>query len=100
MLSLLLVFLLLLYMLMNRTGEHNGQTWGKQALGIRVVREDQQPVSFWFAFFREALVKNLLFGYVGGYIIIPLILNYIWPLWDKKNQAIHDKLVRSLVVKE
>ena len=27
-----------------------------------------------------------------------LLLDYLWPLWDDKNQALHDKLARTNVV--
>jgi uncharacterized RDD family membrane protein YckC len=28
-----------------------------------------------------------------------LPLDYLWPLWDTKNQALHDKVVGSIVVR-
>ena len=31
---------------MVRKGEHNGQTWGKQVVGIRVIRDNGQPFDF------------------------------------------------------
>src|SRR5690348_9315764 len=44
-LALGLVFALIYYPLtMKRAGHHNGQTWGKQACNIRVVRTDGQPM--------------------------------------------------------
>ena len=33
-----------------RKGEYNGQTFGKQAAGIRVVRDDGRPIRLGFAF--------------------------------------------------
>lgn len=80
---------------MSRT---NGQTVGKQSSGIRVVREDGQPVTAGFAFVRQILVIYLLFGMVGGIVYIAQPLDFLWPLWDKKNQALHDKIVKSRVV--
>jgi uncharacterized RDD family membrane protein YckC len=83
-----------------RGGSRNGQTWGKQAVGIRVVRMDGAPVGIGFAFVREVLVKTLLFAYIAGFILyIPTIVNYLWPLWDPESRALHDKIVRSRVVK-
>ena len=29
---------------------------------------------------------------------LPLLLGYLWPLWDDRQQAFHDKLVNSRVV--
>ena len=34
----------------------------------------------------------------ASFFFIPWLLNYLWPLWDKKNQALHDKIVSSYVV--
>lgn len=78
----------------------NGQTIGKQATGIRVVREDGEPIDVWFAFKRETLVIGLLFNTLGLILLwIPGLLNYLWPIWDDNNQALHDKIVNSRVVK-
>lgn len=79
----------------------NGQTVGKRVTGIRVVKEDGQPVTAGYAFTRQTLVMTLLFGYAALILLyIPTILNYLWPLWDEKNQALHDKIVKSRVVRE
>jgi uncharacterized RDD family membrane protein YckC len=78
----------------------NGQTIGKKALEIRVVREDGQAMTPWFAFYREILVMALLFGYLAIFTLyIATFLNYLWPLWDQKHQALHDKIVHSRVVR-
>jgi uncharacterized RDD family membrane protein YckC len=85
--------------LMKREGRHNGQTWGRQVLGIRVVRDNGQPVDFGFGLLREFVVKNLLFGVVGGFFAsIPTLVDYLWPLWDDENRALHDMVVSSHVV--
>jgi uncharacterized RDD family membrane protein YckC len=87
------------WFLMGREGERNGQTLGKQLCNIRVIKEDGTPVSTGFAILRDFVVKGLLFGWVGGFFLIPWLLNYLWPLWDEKNQALHDKMVSSYVVR-
>lgn len=77
----------------------NGQTVGKKATGIRVVREDGKPVDAGFAFMRQIVVIQFLFGGLGALLLgIPTILNYLWPIWDDGNQALHDKIVKSRVV--
>ena len=48
---------------MGRQGEHNGQTWGKQIVGIRVIRDSGQPVTSDLPLPREFVVKGLLFGF-------------------------------------
>ena len=86
--------------LMNRQGERNGQTLGKQALGIRVVRDNGQPFDLGSGFIRELAVKNLLFGFVGSFFFsIPTLLDWLWPLWDDQNRALHDMVVKTHVVK-
>jgi uncharacterized RDD family membrane protein YckC len=79
----------------------NGQTVGKRVTGIRVVKEDGTPVTAGFAFTRQTLVIGVLFGWLAILLLyIPTFLNYLWPLWDDKNQALHDKIVKSRVVRE
>ena len=86
--------------LMARDGACNGQTWGKQMLGIRVARDTGEPVSFGFALLREIAVKNLLFWFVGGFFAyIPTLVDLLWPLWDDQNRALHDMIVSTHVVR-
>jgi uncharacterized RDD family membrane protein YckC len=96
----ILVALLYAPVLMAREGEHNGQTWGKQILGITVVRDNGQQIELGFAFLREFVVKNLLFGFVGGFFAgIPTLVDYLWPLWDDENRCLHDMVVSTHVVR-
>ena len=86
--------------LMKRPGAHNGQTWGKQALEIRVVHDTGEEVTFGYAFLREVVVKYFLFGFIGSFFFsIPTIVNYLWPLWDDQNRCLHDMIVKSHVVR-
>ncbi|WP_101255149.1 RDD family protein [Streptomyces barkulensis] len=68
-----------------------GQTPGKKALKISVLREaDGQPLGFGMAFVRK--LAHFLDGaacYIG----------YLWPLWDDKKQTFADKVIKSVVVK-
>jgi uncharacterized RDD family membrane protein YckC len=85
---------------MARGDAHNGQTPGKQIVGIRVVRDDGDPYGFGSAFVREFLVRQLLFGVVGGLFLgLAQLLDYLWPLWDETNRALHDMIVSSHVVR-
>ena len=69
----------------------DGQTPGKSALGIRVVKADGAPLSD-----VDALIRAI------GYHISALIcgLGYIWAIFDKNNQAWHDKLASTAVVRK
>jgi uncharacterized RDD family membrane protein YckC len=85
---------------MARQGEHNGQTWGKQLLGIRVVRDSGEPMTFWWAALREVGIKGLAVGIASTIIpFIPWFLNFFWPLWDDENRALHDMVVSTHVVR-
>jgi uncharacterized RDD family membrane protein YckC len=84
---------------MMRGGRRNGQTPGKQMVGIRVVRERGEPVGYGFALLREFVVKGLLIGTVGSlFLYIPILLDYLWPLWDEQNRALHDMVASTRVV--
>jgi uncharacterized RDD family membrane protein YckC len=74
-------------------GGERGQTIGKRATGIRVVDKDGGRLGHGRALGRYA------FMFVLGIFAVPLLLDYLWPLWDDKNQALHDKVVNSLVVR-
>jgi uncharacterized RDD family membrane protein YckC len=69
-----------------------GQTPGKKALKISVLREaDGRPLGFGMAFVRK--LAHFLDGaacYIG----------YLWPLWDDKKQTFADKVISSVVVKQ
>lgn len=70
-----------------------GQTLGKMAVGIRVVRsEDADRVSYLRALGRAASVWLL------GLFVLPLLLAYLWPLWDRRNQTLYDKMASTIVV--
>ncbi len=85
---------------MRRRGARNGQTWGKQLFGIRVVRMSREPSTFASAAAREVGAKLLLFGAAGALLAwIPTIVDLLWPLWDDENQALHDMLVDTRVVR-
>jgi uncharacterized RDD family membrane protein YckC len=76
-----------------------GQTLGHKATSTRIVMEDGSRLSGGRAFVREVLVKNLLFEGAGGFLFaVPTIVNYVWPLFDDRNQALHDKLCATRVV--
>jgi uncharacterized RDD family membrane protein YckC len=73
-----------------------GQTLGKRALSLRVVRaEDGGAIGYGRAAWR------LLFAYlislatcgVGG------LVDVAWILWDRRRQALHDKVARTVVVR-
>jgi uncharacterized RDD family membrane protein YckC len=86
-------------LLMRRPGARNGQTLGKQMVGIRVVRENAQPMDYGSALVRQWLVITLLIQVVGGAFTggIASIIDYLWPLWDSRNRAVHDIIASTMV---
>jgi uncharacterized RDD family membrane protein YckC len=87
--------------LMMRSGNANGATWGKQIVGIRAVRDAGRPFDFGSALMREFVIKGLLFGTVGGWFFgIPTLLDYLWPLWDDENRCLHDMVAKTHVVRD
>jgi uncharacterized RDD family membrane protein YckC len=82
-------------LMMARNGERNGQTLGKQAMGIRVVRERLAPMYVPQGLLREALGKQALSALTFG---IYLLADYLWPLADAQRQALHDKIAQTWVV--
>jgi len=98
----ILVVVSLIYapLTMMRSGEHNGQTWGKQLLDCRVVRADGQPMDFWWSVLRQVIVQNFLFWGVGQFFLgIPTLLNYLWPLWDDQDRCLHDMVCDTRVIR-
>ncbi|MFI7598132.1 RDD family protein [Actinoplanes sp. NPDC049681] len=68
-----------------------GQSWGKKALGIRLVGEQTgQPIGAGMAFVRDlAHIVDALICYIG----------FLFPLWDAKKQTLADKIMKTLVVR-
>ena len=78
-----------------------GQTPGKQLVGIRVIRDDGSPSDWAHTFLREFVIKWLLGGFLSGMTGgIYWIVDYLWPLFDGNRQALHDKMVSTLVVQD
>ncbi|MFF2715513.1 RDD family protein [Streptomyces sp. NPDC058011] len=68
-----------------------GQTIGKKAVGIRLLREaDGRPLGFGMAFVRRlAHFLDSIACYIG----------WLWPLWDEKKQTFADKVCSSVVIR-
>jgi uncharacterized RDD family membrane protein YckC len=80
----------------------NGKTLGRMATGIRVVRANGKPIDFGYAALREVVVKWLLINAVAGSFTFGLapLIDYLWPLWDEENRALHDMVVDSRTILE
>lgn len=76
-------------------GSRRGQTIGKMALGI-AVRDINHggPIGAARALLRRVVFMAFLLG-----TFILFLVNALWPLWDRRRQGLHDKVVASCVVK-
>lgn len=93
---LLPLWLLYAPLLMIRGEERNGQTLGKQAMRIRVVRENGAPVTLGNAILRETLGRQLIALFTYGFYFV---IDSAWPLWDRSRQCLHDKVAQTRVVR-
>jgi uncharacterized RDD family membrane protein YckC len=66
-----------------------GYTPGKALMGLRIVRQDGRPLSFWRAWLRFI-----------GYSIsaLPFFLGFIWILFDRQHEGWHDKIANTHVI--
>jgi uncharacterized RDD family membrane protein YckC len=98
--------------LAQRAGAHNGQTIGKQLVGIRVARVDGAPVEIGVAVLREIVAKALLVGItssvISGFLgfvdvglvglVVAIAVWYGPALADDQRRALHDRMLRTRVV--
>src|SRR6266511_2402584 len=67
-----------------------GQSWGKQALGLKLLRMDNgQPIGGGMAFVRD--IAHILDS-------LPCYLGYLWPIWDNRRQTFADKVISTVVI--
>jgi len=68
-----------------------GQTLGKMATGVKVVRHGSPaPIGYGLA------TGRFFSTYLSA---IPCYLGMLWPLWDDKNQTFHDKICSTVVIR-
>ncbi len=70
---------------------HGGQSFGKTFIGLRVVRTDGGPIDY-----KTAILRHMV-GYPLA--ILSFGLGMLWTFWDAKQQGWHDKLAKTIVVK-
>ena len=68
-----------------------GQSFGKRFIGLRLIRTDGRPMDYQTALIR-LLVYLLSILFAG--------LGFLWMLWDKDQRGLHDKIAKTLVIKE
>jgi uncharacterized RDD family membrane protein YckC len=101
-----LIYLVYACILMGRGGAGNGRTIGKQRMQLRVVRNSGEPVDLGTVVLREGVGKYLLpLLYIlrPGAVTLGLaalygLVDYLLPLWERENRALHDLLAHTRVV--
>ena len=67
-----------------------GQTPGKLALGIKIVRFNGDAIGWGGAIMR-------FLGYIIA--IMPILIGFIWVAFDSRRQGLHDKLAETYVIR-
>jgi len=92
----LIIFLILLcFQIWNKVYllGRTGGTIGKNALGVKVVKvENMKVIGMGTALLRETIGKSLS--------AVILNIGYLMILWDKRKQALHDKVANTIVIKK
>lgn len=108
----IVLWLVLVVWLVRRPGARNGQTLGKQIVGIRAVCADGAGIGVGRALVREALAKGVLVGLTssaisgllgfldGGAIgiLVALLVSYGPAFADDRRRTLHDRLVDTRVI--
>ncbi len=79
----------------------SGSTLGMKAVGTKVVDANTAaPISMARALGRFGAQAVLQFpsGLFIGFLVLPF-LDLLWPLWDGRNQTLHDKIASTVVIK-
>lgn len=72
--------------------KYAGQTLGKMVLGIRVIQENDQPLTWLDVFFREG-IGRLIYNFMFGLKLLYLIIAF-----TSEKQGIHDMIGHTRVV--
>lgn len=72
-----------------------GLTPAKQLLNMRVVKKDTGKAAGWGTMFLREIPCKFIIGIAAAFTIYII---YLWPLWDKENQELWDKMVDTVVV--
>lgn len=76
-----------IYFLTNK----DGQTPGKSAMNIKIVKSNGAPLTA-----GDAFLRNIVGYFISGIVIL---LGFIWAAFDQQKQGWHDKLANTYVVR-
>jgi uncharacterized RDD family membrane protein YckC len=72
-------------------------TPGKRILGVYVIHTNGTPARAGTMWVRQILIEGILWGLLSSIFLLGLV-PYLWAFWDKEKQALHDKMVNTIVV--
>jgi uncharacterized RDD family membrane protein YckC len=76
-------------------GSARGQTLGMMIVRVRVVDANSGgPIGM-----ARALGRGAFEYLMAAIIFIPWVVDMLFPLWDQRNQTLHDKVTNSVVVR-
>ncbi|MDP1793716.1 MAG: RDD family protein [Acidimicrobiales bacterium] len=75
-----------------------GATFGKIAARTTLVNDDGSRVSPAAAFVRSVALAVIFFASTFA-LSVPLLLNALRPIWNRRRQTWHDSLARTIVVR-
>ena len=80
------------------TGMHSwrGSTIGKMAARTVLVRDDGSPVTPPVAFVRAVTLAGIWF--ISQFVVAPIVVNELRPLWSPQRQTWHDVVAKTVVV--
>ena len=73
---------------------YRGQTVGMMAVGTRIADADTGGGIGVGRGVLRAVVMTVL-----AILVLPGLLDIFWPLWDRRNQTLHDKAVRTVILR-
>jgi uncharacterized RDD family membrane protein YckC len=82
-------------------GSRRGQTVGMMVVGVRAVRDGTHERLGYPRAGIRALAEGVLrsFELVNPFLILIWFLDFLYPVWDKKRQTLHDKVGGSVVLR-
>ena len=80
-------------------GSRRGQTIGDAVNGIAVRSDVLRTGAAGRASYGQAFGRTLMIGLFVALFFVGGCLDFLWPLWDRRRQAWHDKVAGTIVVR-
>lgn len=74
---------------------YRGQTVGMMAVGTRIV----DARSGGGIGVGRGVLRAAIEGLLAVLLFLPWVVDVLWPLWDRRNQTLHDKIVGTLILR-